>query len=68
MSGDPVSVKDMYEVAPLETQKPWVGLTEEEVEQIVDQNTHDDQGYQLWCSGKGVAEGVEAKLKEKNYE
>jgi hypothetical protein len=46
--------------------KPWVGLTEEEVEQIVDQNTHDDQGYQLWCSGKGVAEGVEARLREKN--
>ena len=44
----------------------WVGLTEEEVEQIVDRNTHDDQGYQVWCSGKGVAEGVEAKLKEKN--
>ena len=41
-------------------------LTEEEVEQIVDRNTHDDQGYQVWCSGKGVAEGVEAKLKEKN--
>jgi hypothetical protein len=68
MSGDPVSVKDMYEGAPPETQKPWVGLTEEEVEQIVDENTHDDQGYQVWCSGKGVAEGVEAKLKEKNYE
>ena len=46
----------------------WVGLTDEEVEQIVDGNTHDDQGYQLWCSGKGVAEAVEAKLKEKNYE
>ena len=47
-------------------QKPWVGLTEEEVEQIVDRNTHDDQGYQVWCSGKGVAEEVEARLREKN--
>jgi len=46
--------------------KPWAGLTEEEVEQIVDGNTHNAEGYQLWCSGKGVAEGVEAKLKEKN--
>ncbi len=36
MSGDPVSVKDVYKGAPPETQKPWVGLTEEEVEQIVD--------------------------------
>ena len=48
--------------------KPWVGLTEEEVEQIVDENTHNAEGYQFWCSGKGVAEVVEAKLKEKNYE
>ena len=66
MSGDPVSVKDVYKGAPPETQKPWVGLTEEEVEQIVDESTHNAEGYQLWCSGKGVAEGVEAKLKEKN--
>ena len=66
MSGDPVSVKDMYEGAPPETQKLWVGLTEEEVEQIVDESTHNAEGYQFWCSGKGVAEGVEAKLKEKN--
>jgi len=46
--------------------KPWARLTEEEVEQIVDGNTHDDQGYQVWCSGKGVAEEVEAKLRERN--
>ena len=45
--------------------KPWVGLTEEEVEQIVDGNAL-GSGYQFWCSGKGVAEGVEALLKEKN--
>jgi len=56
----------LYKGAPPETQKPWVGLTEEEVEQIVDGNTHDDQGYQVWCSGKGVAEEVEAKLRERN--
>jgi hypothetical protein len=46
--------------------KPWVGLTEEEVEQIVDGNTHNAEGYQFWCSGKGVAAIVEAKLKEKH--
>ena len=67
MSGDPVSVKDVYKGAPPETQKPWVGLTEEEVEQIVDGNTL-GTGWQFWCSGKGVAEGGEAKLKERNYE
>ena len=46
--------------------REWVGLTDEEVEQIVDDNTHYREGYQLWCSGKGVAEGVEARLREKN--
>ena len=58
MSGDHNMNQDRH--------KPWVGLSEEEVEHIVNQNTHDDQGYQLWCSGKGVAQGVEAKLREKN--
>lgn len=47
--------------------KPWAGLSEDEIEQIVDENTHNAEGYQLWCSGKGVAHGIEAKLKEKNY-
>ena len=46
--------------------REWVRLTEEEMEQIVDNNTHYREGYQLWCSGKGVAEGVEARLREKN--
>ena len=44
----------------------WVGLTAEEVEKIVDDNTQDDQGYDIWCNGKDVAAIVEAKLKEKN--
>jgi len=44
----------------------WVRLTDEEVEKIVDDNTQDDQGYDIWCSGKGVAEMVEALLKERN--
>ena len=44
----------------------WVGLTDEEVEKIVDDNTQDDQGYYIWCSGKGVARSVEALLKERN--
>ena len=46
--------------------REWVGLTDEEVEKIVDDNTQDDQGYDIWCSGKGVARSVEALLKERN--
>jgi len=46
--------------------KPWAGLTEEEVQKIINENTYDDQGYLTWRSGKGIAEDVEAKLKEKN--
>jgi|AntAceMinimDraft_12_1070368.scaffolds.fasta_scaffold28548_3 hypothetical protein len=61
---------DGVERIPLYTspqpQRPWVGLTEEEVEQIVDESTHNAEGYQFWCSGNGVAAIVEAKLKEKN--
>ena len=54
-----------YVATKAQVHKPWVGLTEEEVEQIVDGNTL-GSGYQFWCSGKGVAEGIEALLKEKN--
>jgi len=54
------------EPMPIQEKREWVGLSEEEIEQIVDGNTHDDQGYQVWCSGKGVAQGVEARLREKN--
>ena len=61
----PVTSTPLYTSAQ---QKPWIGLTDEEVEKIVDDNTQDDQGYDIWCSVKGVAEGVEAKLKELNNE
>jgi len=61
----PITSTPLYTSAQ---QKPWIGLTDEEVEKIVDDNTQDDQGYDIWCSGKGVAEGVEAKLKELNNE
>ena len=54
------------EPMPIQEKREWVGLTEEEMEQIVDKNTHYREGYQLWCSGKGVAEMVEALLKERN--
>ena len=46
--------------------REWVGLTAKEVEKIVDDNTQDDQGYDIWCSGRDVARLVEALLKERN--
>lgn len=54
---------------PLFTASPkreWVGLTDEEIEAIVDLHTSDSQGYDIWCDGRCVAADVEAKLKEKN--
>ena len=44
----------------------WVGLTDDEIKAIVDLHTVDNQGYDIWCDGRGVADDVEAKLKEKN--
>jgi len=59
----PITSTPLYTSA--QQHKPWVSLTDKEVEQIIDGNTL-GSGYQFWCSGKGVAEGVEDKLKEKN--
>ena len=62
MSSDPVSVKDMYEVAPPETHKPWVGLTPEDYDSMrlrVPDIVND-------FSFADVAAIVEARLKEKN--
>jgi hypothetical protein len=47
-------------------QRQWVGLTDEEVAKIVDEQTTDNQGYDIWCDGQGVARAIEAKLKERN--
>ena len=57
MSSDPVSVKDMYEVAPLETHKPWVGLTQIDVDSwdLPDRPTVFE-----------FAQFIETKIKEKN--
>ena len=46
--------------------KPWVWLTDDEIEKIVDLNTSDDGGFDIWCDGIAVAHIVCAKLKEKN--
>jgi hypothetical protein len=47
--------------------KQWVGLTKEEVDRIVEANTNDNEGYDIWCNGEGVAINVEGRLKEKNH-
>lgn len=47
-------------------QREWVGLTDDEIEKIVDLNTLDDGGFDIWCDGIAVAHIVCAKLKEKN--
>lgn len=47
-------------------QHDWVGLTTEEVKNIVDSATSDNDGYDIFTDGEQVAFLVEAKLKEKN--
>ena len=44
----------------------WIGLTDDEIEKIVDLNTSDDGGFDIWCDGIAVARIVCAKIKEKN--
>jgi hypothetical protein len=46
--------------------KEWVELTSNEIEAIVDANTSDAFGYDIWINGSGVAQDVQNKLKEKN--
>ena len=58
MSENHVSVKDMYEVAPPETHKPWVGLTDEEIWSVYTQV--DSMQYMEF------SRAIEAKLQEKN--
>jgi hypothetical protein len=59
------NVRPLYTTPPA-AQRPWFGLTDEEVAKIVDEQTTDNQGYDIWCDGQGVARAIEAKLKEKN--
>ena len=47
-------------------EREWVGLTDEEVRTILDDNTRDNNGFEIWCNGAGVARAIIAKLKEKN--
>ena len=44
----------------------WVSLSDTEINKIVDLNTSDDGGFDIWCDGIAVARIVCAKLKELN--
>lgn len=44
----------------------WVGLTNEEIKEVIDTHTIDDQGFEIWCDGPKVIRAVQDKLKEKN--
>ena len=57
MSENHVSVKDMYKGAPPETHKPWVGLTQ------IDVDSWDLPNRPTVFE---FAQFIEAKLKEKN--
>jgi hypothetical protein len=46
--------------------KEWVGLTDDEINKIVDLNTSDDGGFDIFCDGLAVARIVCVKLKELN--
>jgi hypothetical protein len=50
---------------PLCTKREWVGLTDAEIDKIVDAHTYDDFGYEIWTDGKALAQAIEAALKEK---
>jgi hypothetical protein len=58
-----------HDLTPLYLAPPkreWVGLTDEQIENIVNRHTTDDAGYDIFCDGRGVACEVMAKLKELN--
>ena len=59
-------VHDVLACTALPMKRPWVGLTDDEIEKIVDLNTSDDGGFDIWCDGIAVAHIVCAKLKENN--
>ena len=59
-------VHDVLACTALPMKRKWVGLTDDEIEKIVDLNTSDDGGFDIWCDGIAVAHIVCAKLKEKN--
>ena len=63
MSENHVSVKDIYEVTPQETHKPWVGLTDKEINSVMETSKNIEGSLVL---PYGYARDIETKLKEKN--
>tara|TARA_R110000868_G_scaffold407598_2_gene689204 strand:+ start:795 stop:992 length:198 start_codon:yes stop_codon:yes gene_type:complete len=51
---------------PPQSRKEWVSLSDTEINKIVELNTSDDGGFDIWCDGFAVAHIVCAKLKELN--
>jgi hypothetical protein len=56
-------VIDKCKAALAQQERPWVGLTDREIDDLYCEH-HDDYGYQL--SATGYERAIEAKLKEKN--
>jgi hypothetical protein len=50
------------QVWPLYTQRPWVGLTDEEIKRVEETTTC--SGNESWL--RNLTKAIEAKLKEKN--
>jgi hypothetical protein len=60
---EPESVQPLYTAPP---KREWVNLTDEQIEKIVDMNTRDDGGFDLFCDGHSIASAVINKLQELN--
>jgi hypothetical protein len=50
----------------LETKREWVGLTDEEIQDLSYLSQKIDASYSEWFDRWGFARAIEAKLKEKN--
>ncbi len=59
-----------HELEPLYTAPPkreWVGLTDEEIQDLSYLSQKIDEGNAAWFDRLGFARAIEAKLKEKNH-
>jgi hypothetical protein len=61
--GQPDRISDLLEEAANELEKrEWAGLTDQEIYDIREDHTYNDEGFNEF----GFAKDIEAKLKEKN--
>lgn len=56
----------LFNIIEQQNSREWQGLTEKDVDHIVNLHTSDDAGYDIWCNGAGVARAVEALLQSRN--